>query len=79
MKCHICGSEMVSIQTDLPFKVNETTTVLVKALPVLHCQGCGENVLEDGVMQRVEESLERADVRAQLQIIRYASWSVSLG
>ncbi len=63
---------MVSIQTDLPFKVRETTIVIVKALPVLQCQGCGEYLLEDSVMQRVDEILERADVRAELEIIGYA-------
>lgn len=64
MKCHTCGSEMVSLQTDLPFKVSETATVIVKALPILQCQGCGEYVLEDAGMGRVDEALERADVQA---------------
>jgi YgiT-type zinc finger domain-containing protein len=73
MKCHICGSEMLPVQTDLPFKVSETTIVIVKALPVLQCQGCGEYLLEDPVMQRVDKILERADVQAELEIIRYAA------
>jgi len=73
MKCHTCGSEMVPIQTDLPFKVSESTIVIVKALPVLQCQGCGEYLLEDSVMQRVDEILERADVQAELEIIRFAA------
>jgi YgiT-type zinc finger domain-containing protein len=62
---------MVSIQTDLPFKVSETTIVIVKALPVLQCKGCGEYLLEDPVMQRVDKILERADVQAELEIIRF--------
>jgi YgiT-type zinc finger domain-containing protein len=73
MKCHICGSELIPIQTDLPFKVSEATIVIVKALPVLQCQSCGEYLLEDSVMQRVDEILDRADVRAELEIIRYAA------
>ena len=73
MKCHTCGSEMVSVQTDLPFKVSETTIVIVKALPVLQCQGCGEYLLEDTVMEQVDRILGRADVQAELEIIRYAA------
>ena len=73
MKCHVCGSEMLPVQTDLPFKVSETTIVIVKALPVLQCQGCGEYLLEDAVMQGVDKILERADVQAELEIIRYAA------
>ncbi|MBW8876281.1 MAG: YgiT-type zinc finger protein, partial [Acidobacteria bacterium] len=30
MKCPVCGSGMVRAQTDLPFKVGETTIVIVK-------------------------------------------------
>ena len=73
MKCHICGSEMLTVQTDLPFKVSESTIVIVKALPILQCQSCGEYLLEDTVMQRVDKILERADVQAELEIIRYAA------
>jgi YgiT-type zinc finger domain-containing protein len=46
---------MVRAQTDLPFKVSETTIVIVKALPVLECQRCAEYLLEDPVMKRVDE------------------------
>lgn len=73
MKCHICGSDMVAVKTDLPFKVSETTIVIVKALPVLQCESCSEYLLEDAVMQRVDEILEKADMQAELEIIRYAA------
>lgn len=73
MKCHICGSEMTRVQTDLPFKVSDTTIVIVKSLPVLQCGGCGEYLLEDPVLQRVDEILGGTDGRAELEIIRYAA------
>jgi YgiT-type zinc finger domain-containing protein len=73
VKCHTCGSEMELIETDLPFKVSEETIVIVKALPVLQCKGCGEYLLEDAVMQRVDEILGRADAQAELEIVRYAA------
>lgn len=73
MKCHVCGSPLVPGVTDLPFKLSETTIVIVKGLPVLQCEGCSEYALEDGVMERVDAILERADPSAELEIIRYAA------
>lgn len=73
MKCHICGSTLVPVVTDLPFKLNDTTIVIVKALPVLQCEGCNDYELEDPVMEQVDAILERADPSAELEIIRYAA------
>jgi YgiT-type zinc finger domain-containing protein len=58
LKCHVCGSPLVPVTTDLPFKLSEQTIVIVKALPVLQCEDCSEDALEDPVMQRVDEILE---------------------
>jgi YgiT-type zinc finger domain-containing protein len=73
MKCHMCGSKLKPLITDLPFKISETTIVILKALPVLQCENCSEFALEDPVMERVEQMLERVDVAAELEIIRYAA------
>lgn len=73
MKCHVCGSKLKPLVTDLPFKVSETTIVILKDLPLLQCDNCTEYFLEDPVMGRVEEILERVDSAAELEIIRYAA------
>jgi len=73
MKCHVCGSKLEPLITDLPFKVGETTIVILKALPVQQCDNCAEYFLEDKVMSRVEEILEEVDAAAELEIIRYAA------
>ncbi|HWM91504.1 MAG TPA: type II toxin-antitoxin system MqsA family antitoxin [Thermoanaerobaculia bacterium] len=73
MRCHVCGSELVSMVTDLPFKLNETTIVILKDLPILQCSGCSEYLLEDAVMERVDEILSRANAQAELEIIRFAA------
>ncbi len=73
MKCTRCGSELRPLTTDLPFKVSEMTIVILKGLPVLQCDNCMEYLLEDLVMSRVEEILQRADTAAELEIIRYAA------
>ena len=62
MKCHMCGSELKPLITDLPFKISETAIVILKALPVLQCGNCSEYVLEDTVTERVEQILERGAV-----------------
>jgi hypothetical protein len=64
---------MSSQITDLPFKLNETSIVILKDLPVLQRDGCNEYLLEDRVMERVEEILRQANSQAELEIIRFAA------
>jgi len=59
--------------TDLPFKLSDTSIVILKGLPVQQCDNCREYLLDDLVMNRVEEILQRADAAAELEIIRYAA------
>ncbi len=73
MKCHVCGSRMQSIITHLPFKVNDTTIVIMKDLPVIQCNGCSEYLLDDPVLKRVDGIIEKMDAAAELEIIRYAA------
>ena len=73
MKCRVCGSEMKPMVTDLPFKVSETTIVILKGLPVFQCDNYSEYLLDDPVMARVEKLLEKVDVAAELEVIKYAA------
>ena len=73
MRCQVCGSNMKSMVTNLPFKINETTIVILKDLPVLQCNNCNEYLLDDPVMKRVDEILEKVDTAAELEVIRYAA------
>ena len=73
MKCHVCGSELKLLITDLPFKIGDTAIVILKELPVLQCENCSEYLLDDPVMGRIEEILERVNTAAELEIIRYAA------
>ena len=73
MRCHVCGAVMKPLVTSLPFKVSETTIVILRDLPVLQCGQCREYLLEDAVMSRVEEILDHVDVAAELEIVRYAA------
>ena len=73
MRCHICGGAMISKQSDMPFKTGERSIVILKEMPVLECGNCGEFLIEDPVMERVETILENVDQKAELEIVRYAA------
>jgi YgiT-type zinc finger domain-containing protein len=73
MKCRICGSHLTKTTTDLPFKVSERTIVIVKGLPLFQCERCSEYLFDDPTFARVEDILARADVSAEVEIIRFAA------
>jgi len=73
MKCTMCGSQLKSARTDLPFKVTDTTIVILKSLPVLQCGNCSEYLIEDKVFERVEKILAEVDSAAELEVIQYAA------
>jgi YgiT-type zinc finger domain-containing protein len=73
MKCTICGAELKSTSTDLPFKVRDTGIVIVKSLPVLQCGNCPEYLIEDAVLSRVDKILVHVEFGTELEIIRYAA------
>jgi YgiT-type zinc finger domain-containing protein len=64
---------MKSITTDLPFKTNVTTIVIMKELPVIQCVGCSEYLLDDPVLERVDAIIKKVDTAAELEVIRYAA------
>ena len=73
MKCHVCGSDMESIVTDLPFKVNGRTIVILKNLPTYQCKSCTEYLLDDPTLARVDDILDTVDNAAELEVIRFAA------
>lgn len=73
MKCAVCGAELRTTTTDLPFKVSGMTIVILKGLPVVQCARCPEYLIEDEVLRRVDEILARVEGGAELEIIRYAA------
>lgn len=73
MKCHRCGAEMEHVDTDLPFKVRETSIVIIKDLPVWQCGNCSEYLIEDGVMAKVDRLLGRVDASVEVEILSYAA------
>ena len=73
MRCGVCGAELTATRSDLPFKVRETSIVILKNLPVVQCGNCPEYLIEDEVLSRVDEILARVDSGTEVEIIRYAA------
>lgn len=60
-------------ETDLPFKISDRTILILKGLPVLECENCGEYLIEDAVMMRVDEIAAAISSEVELEIVRYAA------
>ena len=73
MKCHVCGGNLQPGISDMPFKLDPKRIVILKDLPLLQCENCGEYLLEDRVMEAVERMFAKADESAELEILRYAA------
>jgi YgiT-type zinc finger domain-containing protein len=73
MRCRSCAGLLEARITDLPFKISDSTIVILKALPVLQCRQCGEVELEHATMTRVDQLLGAVDDAAELEVIRYAA------
>ena len=58
--------------TDVPFKIGDSSIVVVKALPVLECRQCGEIEMEDETMRRVDQVLAAVDTSSELEVVRFA-------
>jgi YgiT-type zinc finger domain-containing protein len=73
MKCYLCGGITESQISDMPFELSPKTIVILKDLPVLQCNNCGEYAIEDPIMEKVEALLSRMDQAAELEIVRFAA------
>jgi YgiT-type zinc finger domain-containing protein len=73
MRCRVCGALLERRVTDLPFKIGDSSIVILKALPVLQCRQCGETELEHATMVRVEQVLAGVDSSSELEVIRFAA------
>ena len=73
MKCAVCGGELKSVTTDLPFKVSDSSIVVLKSLPVIQCSNCPEYLIEDDVLGRIDEILSNLKGGTELEVVRFAA------
>ena len=72
MNCHNCGGKLEKINTDLPFKIRQSSIIIFKKLPVLQCENCNEYLIEDTVMEKIDSVFDKIDTKAELEILNYA-------
>ncbi|MCY4579186.1 MAG: type II toxin-antitoxin system MqsA family antitoxin [Chloroflexi bacterium] len=73
MMCQVCGSKTASVVTDMPFKVSSTSIVIVRQMPVDQCSNCGQYLIDDPVIERVESIIKEVDSGTELEIVQYAT------
>ena len=73
MKCTVCGSSMTEAVSDLPFKTSDNTIIILKGVPLLQCDNCGEYLIDDAVMSRIDEIVGTVVGAAELEVIQYAA------
>lgn len=73
MRCRVCSGSFERRVTDLPFKIGDSSIVIIKALPVLQCSQCGETELEHETILRVDQVLAGVDASSELEVIRFAA------
>ncbi len=73
MNCNICGAGMEQMETDLPFKLDERSIIIIKGLPVLQCSNCREYLIEDSVMERLDTILAQMRGGSELEVVKYAA------
>jgi YgiT-type zinc finger domain-containing protein len=78
MRCRVGGGLLERRVTDLPFKISDSSSVILKALPVLQCRQCGETELEHATMLRVDQvladSLNKATIPSRRPKRTWVCW-----
>ena len=61
MKCPLCKGEMQKGKTSMPYETGKNKLIVVKDVPALICEQCGESYIESSVLKRVEKILETVE------------------
>lgn len=72
MKCHVCETPMTRVVSDLPFRVDRSVMIILKDLPLLECSECGAYALEETVMERVHEIVQKLRSPSHLDAVLFA-------
>ena len=60
--------------TDLPFRLGAHKILVIKDVPARNCTQCGEILLSDTVMERVDEIIDKIrGLKSELEVVRYAA------
>jgi len=73
MKCHVCGTLMTRVVSDLPFRVDRSVMIILRELPLIECRECSAYAFEERVMERVQEIVQRLKSPSHLEAVLYAA------
>jgi len=62
MICSLCKGSMIRDVTNLPFQMGEEYMVVVRGVPALVCNQCGEAFVEITTLRRVEQIVKKAEM-----------------
>ena len=62
MRCSLCKGSMIRDVTNLPFQMGEEYMVVVRGVPALVCNQCGEAFVEITTLRRVEQIVKKAEM-----------------
>ena len=73
VRCVFCKGEMREGKVNVPVDLGDRF-ILIKGVPALVCQECGEYFVSDEVMKRLESIVEEAKSRnVEIEILRFAA------
>ena len=73
MRCVFCKGEMRKGKVNVPVDLGDRF-ILIKGVPALVCQECGEYFVSDEVMKKLESIVEEAKSRnVEVEILRFAA------
>jgi YgiT-type zinc finger domain-containing protein len=71
-KCPICGGNFEPGFTTIS-KDNDNNLIVFRKVPALICSNCGEEYIEDSVLQQIEKKLAKPiDKYNQVEILAYS-------
>ena len=61
MKCALCSGEMILSKTNLPYELGEEILIVIKDVPALVCQQCGDHFINIQVVRELEDIVAAAE------------------
>ena len=73
--CPRCGSSQLDeMASDLPFRLDAQKILVVKQVPSTVCASCGEIMLDDPIMARIDRIIEQVrDLESELEVVKFAA------
>ncbi|MFH1075563.1 MAG: type II toxin-antitoxin system MqsA family antitoxin [Pseudomonadota bacterium] len=73
MTCIMCKGELTKGKVNFPVD-RPPNFLLIKDVPAMVCEQCGEYFIDDGTAERIEEIVQRVKSSAvEIEVLRFAA------